>query len=196
MALHGQMQTCLSSPVRRPCSMTPCRAQCTCDACTSATAAAGGGPCGLAAAMYLSQMGWPDIEVWDMLPPPQPSDDGRWGTADRSYNVIVSAKGQAALHELGAYNRVIKCSAPSNYRQEWTPERPEGKLTVYTDDDQNPTPQVLSYATPNFAPSQQCTCWCSRAPSGVWVYSGGPALGGVFDVSHITYRHASRLVAD
>lgn len=59
--------------------------------------------------------------------------------------MILSGKGQAVLHELGVYDRVVQCSAPSNYRQEWTPERPQGKRTVYTNDTQNPTPQVPSH---------------------------------------------------
>lgn len=89
--------------------------------------------------MYLSQMGWRNIEVWDRLSKPEPPDDGLWGTADRSYNVILSGKGQAALRELDVYDRVIECCAPSNFRQEWTPERPAGNIA---DNKDKPTPQV------------------------------------------------------
>lgn len=88
---------------------------------------AGGGPCGLAAAMYLSNMGWRDIEVWDKLAHPRPSNDGVWGTGDRSYNIGISARGKAALRELGVYDRVLECCAPIMFRQEWSPQNPEGK---------------------------------------------------------------------
>lgn len=88
---------------------------------------AGGGPCGLAAAMYLSNMGWRDIEVWDKLAHPRPSNDGMWGTGDRSYNIGITARGKAALRELGVYDRVLECCAPIMFRQEWSPQNPEGK---------------------------------------------------------------------
>lgn len=90
---------------------------------------AGGGPCGLAAAMYLSRMGWRDIEVWDKLEHPRPSNDGLWGTGDRSYNIGITDKGKKALRELGVYDRVVKCCAPIMFRQEWSPQNPEGKRT-------------------------------------------------------------------
>lgn len=79
--------------------------------------------------MYLSQMGWRDIEVWEKRPHPRPSDDGMWGTGDRSYNIGITAIGKQALKELGIYNRVLKCCAPMMFRQEWNPQNPEGKRT-------------------------------------------------------------------
>eukprot|EP00892_Ulva_mutabilis_P005378 jgi/Ulvmu1/3211/UM015_0252.1 len=108
----------------------------------ASTVIVGGGPCGLAAAMALSQMGWRDIEVWDKLAHPRPSDDGLWGTGDRSYNIGITDKGTQALRELGVYDRVLKCCAPIMYRQEWNPQSPEGKRTSEVDGRKDPT-QVI-----------------------------------------------------
>lgn len=109
---------------------------------TQPVPAAGGGPCGLAAAMYLSQLGWGNIEVWDKLPRPKPSGDGLWGTSYRFYNNIIKGKGQAVLRELGAYDRIDSCCAPDAYRQEWSPQNPDGKRVWHVPSRGNPVPQV------------------------------------------------------
>lgn len=80
--------------------------------------------------MHLSNLGWRDIEVWEKRGRPQASNDGAWGTSDRSYNIGITAKGVAALREIGVYDRVLQCCAPIMFRQEWTPQNPEGQRST------------------------------------------------------------------
>lgn len=87
----------------------------------------GGGPVGLLTAMMLVQRGWERVQVIDRLaPPPPPELADAWGTADRSYNLGISWRGQRALKRYGALDRVIRWSAPYNGRKDWNPK---GKCT-------------------------------------------------------------------
>lgn len=83
----------------------------------------GGGPVGLLTAMMLVQRGWKRVQVMDRLsPPPPPEQADAWGTADRSYNLGISWRGQRALKRYGALDRVIRWSAPYNGRKDWNPK--------------------------------------------------------------------------
>lgn len=111
--------------------------------------------------MYLSQLGWRDIEVWDKLPHPRPSNDGLWGTGDRSYNIGITARGKTALRELGVYDRVLKYCAPIMYRQEWNPQNPEGKRTSEVEAGRKePTQVICCWIAMHLAAPRACATRC------------------------------------
>jgi hypothetical protein len=77
--------------------------------------------------MALSQLGWPNIEVWDRLSAPKPSQNKFWGQEARSYGIGLTETGQRVLEDIGALDRVLKCCTPLLKRWEWSPQAPEGK---------------------------------------------------------------------
>lgn len=85
----------------------------------------GSGPAGIATAIMLAQQGVRHIRLFDQLGEPARSDDlSVWGNFDssRSYNIGLSGRGQSALKELGALERVQRVSAEMKTALTWTPE--------------------------------------------------------------------------
>lgn len=134
--------------------------------------------------MYLSQLGWPSIEVWDKLCPPRPSDDGVWGIRDRSYNNVLKGKAQAVLHELGIYDRVIKCCAPDVFRQEWTPQNPDGKRTYHKPSKDDPFPQACLIWLVNTTAQSACGIIAATTSLAALHKRGGPCVSPLASVWH------------
>ena len=82
----------------------------------------GGGPTGLACAIALARRGWTNVEVWERLRKPPPSESSVWGDASRSYNVGLSGRGQSVLKDLGLYDAVIDKCAVVKGRMDWGPD--------------------------------------------------------------------------
>lgn len=82
----------------------------------------GAGPAGLATAVMLAKRGWPNIEVFDRLPPP-PSvdDDDVWSDTARFYLIGIGGRGREALQEIGVWEEVEKYTAPVRGRKDWAP---------------------------------------------------------------------------
>lgn len=73
----------------------------------ASTAIVGGGPTGLATALMLARRGYRDITVLERLSEPPPPASAKWGNPERSYNLGIGRRGQRALKELGAADRVL-----------------------------------------------------------------------------------------
>jgi len=82
----------------------------------SSAAIIGGGPAGLLTAIMLSQRGWRNIGIFDARAAPPTPNDASWGVGDRSYQLGLNGRGQQALREFGAFDRVSAYSASVNGR--------------------------------------------------------------------------------
>jgi 2-polyprenyl-6-methoxyphenol hydroxylase-like FAD-dependent oxidoreductase len=94
----------------------------------SQTVIVGGGPAGLSTAIMLAKRGWKQITVVERLSSPSRSDDFEvWQDPERSYNIGLNGKGQAALRAIGCWDRIDACCADVVGRMDWTPESDEPK---------------------------------------------------------------------
>jgi hypothetical protein len=92
------------------------------------TVIVGGGPAGLSTAIMLAKRGWKQITVLERLSSPFRSDDlNFWQDPERSYNIGLNGKGQAALRAIGCWERIDSCCADVVGRMDWTPESDEPK---------------------------------------------------------------------
>ena len=90
----------------------------------------GGGPAGLASAIMLARRGYKDVQVFERLSMPAvPDDEGTWSDFEneRSYNIGVNGRGQRALEQLGALEKVNQFSVDCVGRMDWSPEDPLDK---------------------------------------------------------------------
>ena len=93
-------------------------------------AVVGGGPAGLASAIMLARRGYKAISVFERLSmPAAPDDEGTWSDFEneRSYNIGVNGRGQRALEQLGALEKVNQFSVDCVGRMDWSPEDPIDK---------------------------------------------------------------------
>ena len=87
-----------------------------------AAAVVGAGPAGLLTAIMLAQRGWTDVSVFDARAAPPLPEDQLWGDGERSYQLGLNGRGQAALREFGAMERVSRFSATVNGRLSFNAE--------------------------------------------------------------------------
>jgi len=82
----------------------------------------GAGPAGLATAIALAKRGWPDVQVFDRLPPPPAlDDDSSWSDTARFYLIGIGGRGQKALRSIGAWEQVEPYTAVVRGRKDWAP---------------------------------------------------------------------------
>ena len=82
----------------------------------------GAGPAGLATAIALRKRGWPDVRVFDRLPPPPALDDAAtWSDTARFYLIGIGGRGQRALRAIGAWEAVEPYTAVVRGRKDWAP---------------------------------------------------------------------------
>ena len=101
------------------------------------TAVIGAGPAGLATAIMLARRGREDIHVYERLSAPAGSDDTSvWSDTAKFYLVGLGGRGQKALQELGAWERVERCCTYVLGRKDWAPGagEDEGVERIFGDD--------------------------------------------------------------
>ena len=101
------------------------------------TAVIGAGPAGLATAIMLARRGGEDIHVYERLSAPADSDDTSvWSDTAKFYLVGLGGRGQKALQELGAWERVERCCTYVLGRKDWAPGagEDEGVERIFGDD--------------------------------------------------------------
>ena len=97
----------------------------------------GGGPAGLATAVMLARRGLTDIHVYERLPAPASSDDvSVWSDTAKFYLIGLGGRGQKALQELDAWERVEECCTYVLGRKDWAPgaSEDEGVERIFGDD--------------------------------------------------------------
>lgn len=130
----------------------------------------------------LEGLGWRNIRVLDRLARPKPSQDGLWGTADRSYNLGVTTRGRPLLNALGVTPRIRAASTPLLYRSQWTPQNPEGdRASRMTESDSHQEPTLVrrrrSAAPPIGSVAVPATL-CDRS----WAWTARPRCIGTCSV--------------
>ena len=106
-------------------------------AAPTTSAIIGGGPAGLATAIMLARRGLTDIHVYERLPAPASSDDvSVWSDTAKFYLIGLGGRGQKALQELDAWERVEQCCTYVLGRKDWAPgaSADEGVERIFGDD--------------------------------------------------------------
>ena len=82
----------------------------------------GAGPAGLATAIALAKRGWPDVQVYDRLPPPPGLENNNaWSDTARFYLIGIGGRGQRALRSIGAWDALEPYTAVVRGRKDWAP---------------------------------------------------------------------------
>ena len=103
----------------------------------ASTAVIGAGPAGLATSIMMARRGWKQIHVYERLDAPPRSDDASvWSDTARFYLIGLGGRGQKALQELGAWERVEACCTYVIGRKDWAPgaSEHEGVERLFGDD--------------------------------------------------------------
>ena len=104
---------------------------------SAATAVIGAGPAGLATAIMLARRGESNVHVYERLPAPAASDDASvWSDTAKFYLIGLGGRGQKALRELDAWERVERCCTYVMGRKDWAPgaAEDEGVERIFGDD--------------------------------------------------------------